>query len=118
MLDKEHANTELEKIEKLAGIVNPRDFRHEIVNFCLRYRATNKGENPNWTTYEKMKEVIEKKMFSAIDEILPVISFSTKKDKKTEKDHAGFVKRMTDMGYTEKQIRRLVEYYVRAKNSR
>jgi serine protein kinase len=118
MLDKERVNDELTKIEKPAGIINPKDFRHEIVNFCLRYQASNGGKNPNWTSYEKMREVIEKKMFSAIDEILPVISFGSKKDKKSEKDHSGFVARMKDMGYTEKQIKRLVEYYSRARNSR
>jgi serine protein kinase len=89
-----------------------------MVNFALRYRAKHGGKNPNWTDYEKMKDVIEKKMFSAIDEILPVISFGSKKDKKTEKEHEGFVKRMTDMGYTHKQIKRLVEYYTRARNTR
>lgn len=118
MLDKDRVNTELEKIEKLANIANPKDFRHEVVNFCLRFKARNNGELPNWTAYEKMREVIEKKMFSAIDEILPVISFGTKKDKKTEKEHDGFVQRMKDMGYTERQIKRLVEYYTRAKNTR
>lgn len=118
MLDKERVNDELTKIEKPAGVINPRDFRHEIVNFSLRYRAQNSGNNPSWTSYEKMREVIEKKMFSTVDEILPVISFSTKKDRKSEKEHGGFVQRMKDMGYTEKQIRRLVEYYVRARNSR
>lgn len=118
MLDKERVNDELTKVEKPAGIINPKDFRHEIVNFCLRYSAQNNGNNPNWTSYEKMREVIERKMFAAIDEILPVISFGTKKDKKSEKDHSGFVQRMKDMGYTEKQIKRLVEYYSRARNSR
>ncbi len=118
MLDKELVNDELTKIEKPCGIVNPKDFRHEIVNFCLRYSASNGGRNPDWTSYEKMREVIEKKMFSAIDEILPVISFGTKKDKKSQADHSNFVDRMKEMGYTEKQIKRLVEYYSRARNTR
>jgi len=118
MLDKEKVNQELEKIEKPAGIANPKDFRQEIASFCLRYQSKNAGKLPVWTGYEKMKEVIEHKMFSTIEDILPVISFGTKKDKKTENDHAGFVQRMTDMGYTERQIRRLVEWYVRSRNSR
>lgn len=118
MMDKERVNNELEKLEKLAGIVNPKDFRHEIVNFSLRYRAKNDGRNPSWNSYEKMREVIEKKMFSSIDEILPVISFSSKKDKKTEQEHRGFLSRMISLGYTETQVRRLVEYYTRARNSR
>ena len=40
-------NAELEKIEKPAGIANPKDFRNEIVNFVLRARANNQGKNPS-----------------------------------------------------------------------
>jgi serine protein kinase len=38
MLDRAALNDELEKIEKAAGISNPKDFRNEIVNFVLRAR--------------------------------------------------------------------------------
>ncbi|VEC56912.1 serine protein kinase PrkA [Klebsiella aerogenes] len=74
----ESLNAELEKIEKPAGISNPKDFRNEIVNFVLRARANNSGRNPNWTSYEKLRTVIEKKMFSNTEELLPVISFNAK----------------------------------------
>ncbi len=62
--DRASLNGELEKIEKPAGISNPKDFRNEIVNFVLRARAANAGQNPLWTSYEKLRVVIEKKMFS------------------------------------------------------
>ncbi|MBS0309256.1 MAG: PrkA family serine protein kinase, partial [Proteobacteria bacterium] len=39
--DRNSLNNELEKIEKPAGISNPKDFRNEIVNFVLRARAQN-----------------------------------------------------------------------------
>jgi serine protein kinase len=42
--DRKALNDELEKIEKPAGISNPKDFRNEIVNFVLRARAANKGK--------------------------------------------------------------------------
>src|SRR6201746_278966 len=61
--DRGALNGELEKIEKPAGISNPKDFRNEIVNFVLRARAQNAGKNPLWTSYEKLRVVIEKKMF-------------------------------------------------------
>ena len=48
MLDRASINGELEKIEKSAGISNPKDFRNEIVNFVLRARANNNGNNPSW----------------------------------------------------------------------
>ncbi|MGL4930068.1 MAG: PrkA family serine protein kinase, partial [Plesiomonas sp.] len=46
LFDRSALNAELEKIEKPAGICNPKDFRNEIVNFVLRARAHNGGRNP------------------------------------------------------------------------
>src|SRR5271157_5613239 len=117
LLDRELLNQELTKIEKPAGIANPKDFRNEVVKFSLRTRANNNGRNPNWTSYEKIREVIERRMFSQVEELLPVISFGSKKDGETEKKHGEFVERMTSRGYTERQVRRLVEWYMRVKQA-
>ncbi|WP_050940007.1 PrkA family serine protein kinase, partial [Vibrio harveyi] len=43
LFDRASLNAELEKIEKTAGISNPKDFRNEIVNFVLRAKANNNG---------------------------------------------------------------------------
>ena len=80
MLNRELLNGELTKIEKPAGIANPKDFRNEVVKFALRTRANNGGRNPSWTSYEKIRDVIEKRMFSQVEDLLPVISFGSKKD--------------------------------------
>ena len=117
MLDRGLLNQELTKVEKAAGIANPKDFRNEVVKFCLRARANNNGRNPSWTSYEKIREVIEKRMFSQVEDLLPVISFGSKSDSETEKKHADFVERMMARGYTERQVRRLVEWYMRVKQS-
>ncbi len=115
--DRAALNGELEKIEKPAGIANPKDFRNEIVNYVLRARAHNKGQNPRWTSYEKLREVIEKKMFSSTEELLPVISFNAKASKEDKKKHENFVGRMVSKGYTEKQVRLLSEWYLRVRKS-
>ena len=117
MLDRAAINEELEKIEKSAGISNPKDFRNEIVNFVLRARANNNGNNPSWQSYEKMRAVIEKKMFSNTENLLPVISFSAKSSNDDQKKHDDFVDRMKDRGYTEKQVRLLSEWYLRVRKS-
>ena len=39
-------------------------------------------------------------MFSQVEDLLPVISFGTKKDSDTEKKHADFLERMMSRGYT------------------
>lgn len=117
MLDRSALNDELEKIEKPAGISNPKDFRNEVVNFVLRARARNDGHNPAWTSYEKLRAVIEKKMFSNTEELLPVISFNTKASAEDQKKHQDFVNRMIAKGYTEKQVRLLCEWYLRVRKS-
>src|SRR5713101_803971 len=113
LMNRELLNQELSKIEKPAGIANPKDFRNEVVKFALRARANNAGRNPSWTSYEKLREVIERRMFSQVEDLLPVISFGSKKDSETEKKHTEFLTRMVSRGYTERQVRRLVEWYMR-----
>ncbi|KPC55437.1 PrkA family serine protein kinase [Amantichitinum ursilacus] len=115
--DRNALNNELEKTEKPAGISNPKDFRNEIVNFVLRARANNNGKNPAWTSYEKLRTVIEKKMFSNTEELLPVISFNAKASAEDQKKHEDFVNRMVTKGYTPKQVRLLCEWYLRVRKS-
>ncbi|NND61012.1 MAG: PrkA family serine protein kinase [Gammaproteobacteria bacterium] len=117
LLDRKALNDDLEKIEKAAGISNPKDFRNEVVNFVLRARAKNSGKNPNWTSYEKLRVVIEKKMFSKTEDLLPVISFNPKSSEQDQKKHREFVDRMVEKGYTPKQVRLLSEWYLRVRKA-
>ena len=117
ILDRSSINDELEKIEKPAGISNPKDFRNEVVNFVLRARANNQGRNPSWLSYEKLRSVIEKKMFSNTEDLLPVISFNPKASQEDQNKHKQFVDRMIDRGYTEKQVLLLAEWYLRVRKS-
>lgn len=119
LLNREVLNKELEKIEKPSLISNPKDFRNEFVNYVLRARGKpeNGGQNPRWTDYEKFRQVIEKKIFSSTEELLPIISFGSKKTSEDMKKHEGFVNRMVELGYTPSQCRRLVEYYIRQSKS-
>ena len=100
-MSRELLDQELSKIEKPAGIANPKDFRYEVVKFSLRARARNGGKNPDWTSYEKIRDVIERRMFSQVEDLLPVISFGAKKDSEAEKKHHEFVDRMVARGYTQ-----------------
>lgn len=117
IFDRGLLNLELEKIEKPAGISNPKDFRNEVVNFVLRARANNKGKNPVWNSYEKLKTVIEKKMFTNTEDLLPVISFNAKASEDDKKKHEEFISRMVEKSYTRKQVRLLCEWYLRVRKS-
>lgn len=114
--DRSALNEELEKIEKPAGIANPKDFRNDLVQYYLRHKAKN-GESPRWDTYEKIKNVIEKRIFSKTEDLIPVISFSTKTSKEDEKKHSEFIERMKERGYTNKQIKLLTDWYLRVRKS-
>jgi serine protein kinase len=56
-------------------------------------------------------------MFSQVEDLLPVISFDGKKDKEMERKHNDFVGRMTALGYTPRQTRRLCEWFMRIRKS-
>jgi len=88
-----------------------------VVNFVLRARAKHDGRNPAWTSYEKLRSVIEKKMFSTTEDLLPVISFNAKGSADEQKKHQDFVNRMVAKGYTESQVRLLAEWYLRVRKS-
>lgn len=115
--DRSALNEELEKIEKSAGIANPKDFRNDVVQFYLRHKAKNNGKSPSWDSYEKIRNVIEKRIFSKTEDLIPVISFSGKASKDEEKKHSEFVSRMVKRGYTNKQIKLLTDWYLRVRKS-
>jgi serine protein kinase len=117
IFDRGALNIELEKIEKPAGISNPKDFRNEVVNFVLRARANNHSKNPVWNSYEKLRAVIEKKMFTNTEDLLPVISFNAKSSEEERKKHEEFIARMVEKGYTRKQVRLLCDWYLRVRKS-
>lgn len=117
MFSRSALNEELEALEKPAKISNPKDFRNEVVNYCLRYRAANNGKNPDWRSYEKLKTVIEETMFNRTEDLLPVISFSGAGNKETAAKHKAFIDKMKELGYTERQTQRVVEWHKRISKS-
>lgn len=116
LLNRDLLNSRLEEIEKPAGIVNAKDFRNEIVHYVLRYKSKN-GTAPRWNEYEKIKVVLEKRMFSATENIMPVVTFGPKEDKDLSEKHSDFLKRMLDRGYTENQVKLLVSWWSANKKS-
>lgn len=111
MLNREALNSKLEEIEKPAGIVNAKDFRNDTVHYVLRYRARTEGKVPKWNEYEKIKVVIEKKMFSATQDIMPIVTFSPKGSSEEQKKHDEFISRMRSKGYTDRQIKTMIDWW-------
>jgi serine protein kinase len=116
-LTREDLDRELSKVEKPAAIANPKDFRNDIVNFIIRYKASNGSKLPAWNSYEKVRNVIEKRVIGNIDELLPVISFAPKRSEEDTKKHRDFLDRMRKRGYTERQTRILCEWFMRVRKT-
>jgi serine protein kinase len=113
MLDKEALEKELQEIEKPYGVSNPKDFRQEVVTAVYRAQAKNGGDMPDWRSYKKLKDVIEHRMFSKTEDLMPVISFGAKSSSELEEKHNSFVSRMQERGYTKRQVKRVVDWYAR-----
>ena len=60
--DRVDLNEELEKIEKPAGIANPKDFRNDLVQFYLRHKAKH-GEAPNGNHMKRLRMLLRKESF-------------------------------------------------------
>ena len=114
---REWIEQQLAKIERPAGIRNPKDFRHELVKAVLYLRAREGIEAPVWAAlndeqkrpFERHAGAEKPSKDSADEDMLAVIAFGAKRSKDLEAKHAGFVARMVAQGYTERQIRRFVD---------
>lgn len=112
MIDPDGLNKFLEEIEKPSGISNPESFRVEVVTFSYQHIAKTK-KPLKWTQYKKMRDVIQKKIFTNTAEMLPVISSSAEiSSTENKKKHHEFVERMMDHGYTARQVKKLVSWYI------
>jgi serine protein kinase len=112
LMNQAALNSRLKEIEEAAEVTNTKDFRQEVVNFCFRYRLEHGGDNPPWTSYAKMKKVIEKQMFTKMEELLPVIGYGKKENSELQTRHDSFIDRMLQKGYTKKQVKTVVEWHI------
>ena len=101
LLDRELLEPGAVQDREAGGHRQPQGFpqRGGEVRAARAGRATTARTRPG-PSYEKMREVIEKRMFTQVEDLLPVISFGSKKDSDTEKKHADFLERMMSRGYT------------------
>lgn len=115
LLDRESINKELSVFEKAAGFGDPKDLRNTIVSYILRKRA--EGVKVTYNSYRKLGEIIEASVFKTMTDLLPIISFDVKNNERDNKTHETFVNNMVKLGYTERQVKVLVDFYVRSMHS-
>lgn len=113
MIDQSVLLSFLEEIEKPAHVVDPREFRNQVVLYAKDHQLANKGKNPAWTHDKKIKKVIEKKIFASLNDTLPIMAFTKKQSAKEQQKHDDFVSRMIQNGYTKAQVQRIVSWYAK-----
>ena len=59
----------------------------------------------------------EKKISTNTEALLPLLSFTVKTNEEDEKKPRDFTRRMRDRGYTDKQIRILVDWFMRVRKT-
>lgn len=116
LISLEQIETELAKIEDPAQIANKDSFRYEVAHFAMKVQLDS-GDMPRWNSYAKLAKIIKERMRVNTESMLPVISFSKKRTSSQDDKHTEFVKRMTKLGYTKRQVRRVVEWQLMYKNS-
>ena len=89
VFDRQILDAELSQDRKAGGHRQSEGFPQRGGQVCPAGPGQQHGKNPAWNSYEKIREVIEKRMFSQVEDLLPIISFGTKKDTKTDLQHAG-----------------------------
>ena len=116
LMSREELDDLLSEIEKPAGLANPKDFRHELINWVLRYQAAKK-KMPAWNAYAPIRRVLEKALFDKMDDLIPVLSARGTKSSSAKTQYKSFVDNMKELGYTDRQVQRLVDAYVKYKKA-
>jgi serine protein kinase len=114
LITMDQLEKELAKIEDPAGVSNKEKFRYDVAHFAMKVQI-EEGKMPRWNEYEKLARIIKERMRVNTESMLPVISFSKKRTNDQDSRHSDFVKRMMELGYTKRQVRRVVEWQLMRK---
>jgi len=89
----------LQSIEEQVGISNAAadGFRQDVIAFL--WSAARKGNKIDYTSYEPLKEAIEKKLLSSVRELSRIVTKARTRDQEQQKKYDSMVERMLENGY-------------------
>lgn len=110
MMNRKEIERRLSTLEKNAEIANTKEFRRDVVMWVMRHKDET-GKFPHWQGFRKMEVIIRKIIRDETEKLLPKISFGGKKsDSDIEEKREKFLERMVKCGYTELQVKRIVNW--------
>ena len=100
----------LKSIEEQIAIIGPaaEGFRQEVIAYL--WAATRRGEKIEYTSYEPLKEAIEKKLMNSVRDISRIITKARTRDEEQRSKYDAMVENLMAQGYNEDSIDTILKY--------
>ena len=100
----------LKSIEEQIAIIGPAadGFRQEVIAYL--WAATRRGEKIAYTSYEPLKEAIEKKLMNSVRDISRIITKARTRDDEQRSKYDAMAENLIAQGYNEDSIDTILKY--------
>jgi serine protein kinase len=100
----------LKSIEEQIAIIGPAadGFRQEVIAYL--WAATRRGEKISYSSYEPLKEAIEKKLMNSVRDISRIITKARTRDDEQRQKYDAMVENLMEQGYNEDSIDTILKY--------
>ncbi len=100
----------LKSIEEQIAILGPaaEGFRQEVIAYL--WAATRRGEKIEYTSYEPLKEAIEKKLMHSVRDISRIITKATTRDEEQGRKYDTMVEELVRHGYPKASLDSILKY--------
>ena len=100
----------LKSIEEQVAIIGPAadGFRQEVIAYL--WSATRRGEKISYSSYEPLKEAIEKKLMNSVRDISRIITKARTRDDEQRQKYDAMVENLIAQGYNEASIDTILKY--------
>jgi len=100
----------LKSIEEHIAIIGPEadGFRQEVIAYL--WAAGRRGEQIAYTSYEPLKDAIEKRLTSSVRDISRIITKARTRDEEQREKYEALVKNLLEKGYTDYSAEVVLKY--------
>ena len=100
----------LKSIEEQIAIIgsSAEGFRQEVIAYL--WSANRRGERVGYSSYEPLKEAIEKKLMGSVRDISRIITKTRTRDEEQKKKYEALVENLLDSGYNEHSAEVVLKY--------
>ncbi len=100
----------LKSIEEQIAIIGPAadGFRQEVIAYL--WASSRRGEKITYSSYEPLKEAVEKKLMNSVRDISRIITKARTRDEEQRDKYDAMVENLIKQGYSEKSIDTILKY--------